>query len=254
MKEGQTLRTKDELMLAINLYNKLTFGQMSQTNRDIIDLAGLIGRSPGSVTFKLVNFASLDPRLTQKGMINASKLDREVWQEYMNNWDEVFFESEKLLAKRKHTTVEKIYDIDLNDLPASEGKERERLVMVRVNQSQFRKIVLTNFNNQCCITGIGITELLIASHIVPWSSDKINRLSPQNGLALNTLHDKAFDRHLITVTEDLKIKISPKFYKHQEVPSIQQNFIDYDGKSLLPPKKFYPDLEFLRMHNDIFKG
>jgi len=68
-------------------------------------------------------------------------------------------------------------------------------------------------------------ELIVASHIVPWSKDKGNRLSPQNGLALNTLHDKAFDRHLITITEDLKIKISPKFYKHKEVLSIKQNFI-----------------------------
>lgn len=92
MKEGQTLWTKDELLLAINLYSKLTFGQMSQTNRDIIELANLISRTPASVTYKLVNFASLDPRLSQKGMVNASKLDKEVWQEYMNNWDEVFFE------------------------------------------------------------------------------------------------------------------------------------------------------------------
>jgi len=225
---------------------------MSQTNRNIIDLAHLIGRTAGSVAFKLVNFASLDPRLTQKGMINASKLDREVWQEYMNNWDEVFFESEKLLAKKKHTTIEKTYAIDLDNLPAATGKERERLVMVRVNQSQFRKIVLTNFNNQCCITGIGFLDLIVASHIAPWSSDKVNRLSPQNGLALNTLHDKAFDRHLITVTEDLKIKISPKFYKHQDVLSIKQNFIDYDGKSLITPKKFYPHPEFLKIHNDKF--
>jgi putative restriction endonuclease len=254
MKEGQTLWTKDELLLAINLYSKLTFGQMSQTNRDIIELAHLIGRTPASITYKLVNFASLDPRLSQKGMVNASKLDKEVWQEYMNNWDEVFFESEKLLAKKKHTTIEKTYEIDLENLPDVQGKERERLVMVRVNQSQFRRIVLTNFNNQCCITGIEMHELLVASHIVPWSSDKINRLSPQNGLALNSLHDKAFDKHLITVTEDLKVKISPRFYKHKEVLSIKQNFIDYDGKSLIAPKKFYPDIEFLKMHNDKFEA
>jgi len=126
--------------------------------------------------------------------------------------------------------------------------------MQRVNQSQFRKIVLTNFNNQCCITGIKMVELIVASHIAPWSQDKGNRLSPQNGLALNSLHDKAFDRYLITITEDLKIKVSSKFYQHKDVPSIKQNFIDYDGVSLLSPKKFYPDAEFLRMHNDKFKG
>jgi putative restriction endonuclease len=254
MKEGQTLWTTDELMLAINLYSKLTFGQMSQTNKDIIELARLIGRTPGSVAFKLVNFASLDPRLTQKGMVNASKLDKEVWLAYMNNWDDVFFESEILLAQKKHTTVEKLYNIDLDQYKQKEGKEVQRLVKTRVNQDAFRSAVLTNFNNQCCITGIGITELLIASHIAPWSRDEVNRLNPNNGLALNTLHDKAFDRHLITVTEDLKIKISSRFYNYKDVLSIKQNFIDYDGKSLIAPKKFYPDTEFLRMHNDKFDG
>jgi len=187
-------------------------------------------------------------------MVNASKLDKEVWQEYMNNWGDVFFEGEKLLAGKKETTIEKLYNIYLDAYKNLEGKEVERLVKTRVNQDAFRGAVLTNFNNQCCITGIGITELIVASHIAPWSVDKLNRLSPKNGLALNCLHDKAFDRHLITVTEGLKIKISPKFYKHEAILSIRQNFIEYDGKSLIAPKKFYPDVEFLRIHNDRFQG
>ena len=230
---------------------------MHSRNEEVMELAALIDRSAGAVARKLGNFASFDPKLKERGvrgLENASKLDQQIWQEYMQDWDEQFFDSEKLLATKKHTTIEKLYAIDLENLPAVEGKERERLVMVRVNQSQFRRIVLSNFNNQCCITGIALTELLVASHIAPWSKDKGNRLSPQNGLALNTLHDKAFDRHLITITEDLKIKISPKFYQHKDVLSIKQNFIDYDGKPLITPKKFYPDLEFLRMHNDVFAG
>lgn len=254
MKKGQRLWARDELFLAINLYSKLKFGQLSYTNANIIELANLIGRTPSSVAFKLVNFASLDPRLKQKGMANASRLDKAVWQEYMNNWADVFFEGEVLLAQKKDTSVLKLYNINLDDYKHREGKEVQRLVKVRVNQESFRGVVLTNFNNQCCITGINMVELLVASHIVPWSDDKINRLSPKNGLALNTLHDKAFDRHLITVTEDLKIKISPTFYKHKEIESIKQNFIDYDGRSLIPPKKFYPDLEFLKIHNDLFVG
>lgn len=255
MKEGQTLWTKEQSILAINLYSKIPFGQMHNRNADVIELAQLIDRSPSAVARKLGNFASFDPKLRERGvggLPNTSKLDAEVWNEYMQNWDEQFFESEKLLAKKKHTTIEKVYAMDLENLPPAVGIERERLVMIRVNQSQFRKIVLSNFNNQCCITGINMPELIVASHIVPWSKDKGNRLSPQNGLALNTLHDKAFDRHLITITEDLKIKVSPKFYKHKDVLSIKQNFIDYDGGTLLSPKKFYPDIEFLKLHNDRF--
>lgn len=254
MKEGQRLWTYDELALAINLYSKLNFGQMSHGNPHIIELADLIDRTPSSVTYKLVNFASLDPRLKQKGMVNASKLDKEVWQDYMNNWDDVFMEGERLLAQKKHTSVEKLYNINLDEYKEKEGREADRKVKIRLDQSIFREVVLTNFNNLCCITGIGLTELIVASHIAPWSADNKNRLNPKNGLSLNNLHDKAFDKHLITVTEDLKIRIATKFYKYKDVPSIQQNFLEYDGKSLLLPKKFYPDAEFLRMHNDKFQG
>ncbi|MEZ2335930.1 HNH endonuclease [Mucilaginibacter sp. RCC_168] len=257
MKEGQTLWTKEQSILAINLYCKIPFGQMHSRNADVIELANLIGRSSGAVARKLGNFASFDPKLKQRGvrgLENASKLDSQIWNEYMHDWDEQFIESEKLLAKKKHTTIEKLNYIDLDNLSEVDGKEKERLVIVRVNQSLFRKMVLTNFNNQCCITGIKQSELLVASHILPWSKDKGNRLNPKNGLALNTLHDKAFDSGLITITEDLRIKVSSSFLKSKDILSIKHNFIDYDGKQLIEPQKFFPDVDFLKTHNERFRA
>lgn len=256
MKEGQSLWTREEATLAINLYCKIPFGKMHASNPQVIELAHLIGRTPASIARKLGNFASLDPKLRErgiKGLENVSKLDKQIWHEYMQNWDEEFIEAEKLLAQKKKTTIEKLNNIDLDNLKDVEGQERQRLVKVRLNQSLFRKIVLTNFNNQCCITGIDIPELIVASHILPWSADAGNRLNPKNGLALNTLHDKAFDCGLITVTADLTIKVSPRLYKGKEIESIQQNFIAYDGKPLIEPKKFSPDVEFLKVHNQRFK-
>jgi putative restriction endonuclease len=254
MKKGQILWTKEQLLLAINLYSKLPFGQINHRNPIIIDLAILIGRTPGAVAYKLVNFASLDPRLKQKGLSNASNLDKAIWQEYMENWDDVFIEGEKLLAAKRNTTIEKLYNINLDEYTEKEGLAVQRIVKVCLNQDIFRGLVLTNFDNKCCMTGIKIPELIVASHITPWSKDDKNRLNPQNGLALNYLHDKAFDKHLITLTEDYKIKISPKFYQHKEIDSIKQNFINYDGKDMIAPKKFYPDIKFLRIHNDRFSA
>jgi putative restriction endonuclease len=258
MKEGQTLWTKEQSVLALNLYSKIPFGQMHSRNPEVQELAFLVDRTPSAVARKLGNFASLDSQLKQrgiKGLENASKLDRMVWDEYMYDWDGQFIEGEKLLAQKKNVTFEKLYNVDLENLPEQiEGKERQRLVSVRINQSLFRRIVLSNFNNQCCITGIAISELLVASHILPWSKDKNNRLNPKNGLALNTLHDKAFDNGLITVTEEFKIKVSPIFYKHKDILSIKQNFIDYDGKDLIEPKKFFPSIEFLKIHSERFKN
>ena len=68
MKEGQKLWTREELILAINLYCKLPFGRLHRNNPAVIHLASLIGRTPSSVAYKLVNFASLDPSLQARGI------------------------------------------------------------------------------------------------------------------------------------------------------------------------------------------
>ena len=256
MKEGQRLWTREELALVINLYSKMLFGKMHKGNPDVIRLALLIGRTPDAVAYKLVNFASLDPKLQQrgiKGMSKTSELDRLVWNEYMSNWDSEFLEAERLLANRSNTTIVEQNEIDLDNLPNVEGLERERIVNTRINQQLFRKIVFTNYNGSCCMTGINIPSLLVASHIIPWSESRENRLKPTNGLLLNFLHDKAFDKHLITVTEHLRIKVSKLFYMNERNDTVRRNFIDFDGKDLLEPKKFNPDIEFLRIHNELFE-
>ena len=250
MKLGQTLWTREELILAINLYCKLPFGKLHSRNTEIINLSKLIGRTPGSVAFKLVNFASLDPILKSrgiKGASNVSNLDREIWNEFYNNWDELFSISETLLMKKSKTSQQELYEIEEEGLPKF-GKEREALIKVRVNQAVFRRIVLANYDYKCCITGIDQPELIIASHILPWSIDSKNRLNPKNGLAFNALHDKAFDNGLITITEDFKVRVSPQLLKKPS-KSVEQFFVRYHNKKILIPRKFIPDVEFLRHHN-----
>ena len=248
---GQRNWIRQELVLAMNLYCKTPFGRLHQTNPDIIHLATLLGRTPGSVAYKLVNLASLDPSLQArgiKGASNASNLDREIWNDFYNHWDILPFESEKLLANFEHTTVEKLNDISEDDLP-KEGKERERMVKTRVNQSFFRKSILASYNNTCCITGITQKEFLVAGHIRPWGLDEANRLNPRNGIAINALHDKAFEAGYLTITPNYKIKISPLLLK-QKTPSIDSYFRLYHEKSIILPSKLLPDLEFLKYHND----
>lgn len=254
MKDGQTLWTKEQLILAIHLYSKLPFGKLDKNTPEVKELASLIGRSNNAVALKLVNFASIDPKLQArgiKGMKNAGELTEQVFRVFYNNWDDYFFESEKILAQKKHTTVEKLNDIEISDLPKS-GKEREALVKVRVNQKLFRTLLDANYNYKCCITGIDNSELLIASHIVPWSKDEKNRLNPANGLLLNTLHDRAFERGLITITTDYKLKVSSILLKNK-IESITRNFSDLNNRPILLPKKFKPDIEFLKKHNERFR-
>ncbi|MCZ7614975.1 MAG: hypothetical protein M5T52_15915 [Ignavibacteriaceae bacterium] len=137
MKKGQRAWSREELILAINLYFKIPFGRLHSNNSAIIQLAKLIGRTPSSVAYKLVNFASLDPTLKArgiKGAYNVSKQDKEIWYEFYNNWDVLPFESEKLLAKINKISLEQLHNIDESELP-KEGKTREQIVKVRVNQS-----------------------------------------------------------------------------------------------------------------------
>lgn len=251
MKEGQKLWSREELILAMNLYCKLEFGKIHRNNPKVIELARLIGRTPNSVSFKLVNFASFDPSLKArgiKGASNASKLDFEIWNEFYSNWDKLPFESEKLLAKYANSTVEEINKIDINDLP-KEGKVRTQLVKVRVNQHFFRSMVMASFNNMCCITGLTNKELLVAGHIRPWGIDEKNRMNPQNGLSLNALHDKAFETGLITILPNFKIKVS-SIIKKQINDNMISYFLKYDGQQILMPKRFLPNKEFLEYHND----
>lgn len=253
MKPGQSLWTRDELILAINLYCKLPFGKMHKSNTSIIELAELIGRSPSSVALKLGNFASFDPTLKArgiKGAQNASKLDKEIWDEFYNNWDNALLQSEQLLAQKQNSTIEKINKIDLDQLP-KDGKEKERLIKTRVNQSLFRKIVLATYNNQCCITGITQSELLVASHIIPWSKNESTRLNPMNGLCLNALHDKAFDSGLIAIQPDTYTIILSEKLKNKKMvnnQAFEMNFLHFENKQIILPDKFLPEPQFLDYH------
>jgi putative restriction endonuclease len=251
MKEGQKLWTRDELILAINLYCKLPFGRLHRLNPEVIKLAELIKRTANSVSFKLVNFASLDPSLKArgiKGASNTSKLDEEIWNEFFNRWDVLPYESEKLLAHFEHTTVEQLNHIPEEELP-KEGKVREQIVKVRVNQSFFRSSILAAYNNTCCVTGINQQELLIAGHIRPWGIDEKNRLNPRNGIAINALHDKAFEAGFITITPDYTIKISPSILKKKTQHSIDF-FGKFENQKIILPSRFLPDVEFLKYHNE----
>lgn len=254
MKDGQKLWTRDELILAINLYCKLPFGKMHRNNPEVIHLANLIGRNVGAVVRKLGNFASFDPSLQARGvggLPNTGKLDKIIWNEFYNNWEDRAFESERLLAEYEKKPIEKL--VDLSDLEIKEGKEKERIVKVRVNQSFFRSMILASYNFQCCITGIQNKGLLVGSHIVPWATDKENRLNPRNGLCLNALHDKAFDLHLFSIKPDLTIVLAKRLKKEKKNKFIEENFLQFEGKTITAPRKFLPDERFLQKHNEEFE-
>jgi putative restriction endonuclease len=243
--------TRDEHILAFNLYCKIPFGSIHMRNPLIIELARILGRRVGSVSLKLSNFARLDPALQARGirgMSHGAKGEKEIWHEFAEHPETLVFESERLLAERLGQSIEQVADVDTNDLPAA-GIEREATVRVRVNQSFFRSRILSAYNFRCCVTGLTVQPLLTASHIVPWSEDEKNRLNPKNGLCLNALHDRAFDRHLMWIEKDFVIRFSPKLHKDSSTLTETVKWLtSFEGSHLLLPKKFSPDPEFLKRH------
>jgi putative restriction endonuclease len=249
-KASPRLWTHDELVIAMNLYCKLPFGQLHERNPVIIALATILDRTPGSLAMKLCNLASLDPVHAArgvKGLSSTSQADRNIWDEFHNDWDRLAFESERLLARINGRSLEHEVGIDELDLPR-EGLERERVVRQRVNQHFFRAAVLAAYNYRCCITGLSVPELLIASHVIPWAENKATRVNPANGLCLNAFHDRAFDRGLITLSDKLSVMVSPRLRSQAESPEIKTWLLDFDGVSVRPPERFLPELEFLAWH------
>lgn len=248
------LWNREELMLTINLYCKTSFGRLYKSNPDVVELSRIINRTPSALAWKLVNFASLDPSLKArgiKGASNASKLDKAIWEEFFDNWDDLSFQSEMLLAKKKtKMNIDEIYP----DIKNKRGEEKIRLIKTRVNQSFFRSSLIASYNNTCCITGLKTADFLIAGHIIPWAKDIKNRLNPQNGLLLNSLHDKAFEHGFITISDDYKVLICSDLLKSKNKSDIDF-FASYHNKEIILPSRFLPNKEFLKIHNnEKFRG
>ncbi|MEL1245148.1 HNH endonuclease [Flavobacterium sp. DGU11] len=254
MAETQRLWSREELILAFNLYLKIEFGKMHKGNPQIITLASMIGRTPSAISMRLVNFASLDPYHQQRGiggLKNSGTQVQQIWDEFFQNQEELVFESERILAESQNLTIEKKYDELLFDLKDLKGETKLRMVKTRVNQSVFRQIVLNNYSNKCAITGIDLPELLFASHILPWSQHEKERLNPENGICLSALYDRAFDKGYIGFDKDYKVLLSTSLKKKKDSEYYSKYFEPVENKILIQPIKYLPKPEFLEHHRDV---
>jgi predicted restriction endonuclease len=240
--------TDEQLKLAFYLYCQLPFGKLHSKNQKIIKMADFIGKTPNALAMKLVNLASLDPAVRnsgRKGLGNASLADKRIWDEFHNNWEGLTEECELLLQDGNDIST----DNNIDHVPNYSGETRDTIVSVRIGQYFFRKAVLSSYQNICCISGVSLPQLLIASHIVPWAASKENRLNPSNGLCLSAIHDRAFDKGFITVTPDYIIRVSKKLGKNTNNSQQIQLLIDSDNRQIILPQKFLPNKDFLDWHN-----
>lgn len=243
--------TWEEHLIAFHVYSQIPFGSIHTRNPRVIELAAILGRKVGAASLNLANFSRLDPFLQARnirGLAHGSKGEEAIWKEFAERPEALAFESARLIAERLGQSIEKTSDIDESDLPPP-GRDREALVRLRVNQSFFRQRVLSAYGFRCCVTGLTCHSLLTASHIVPWAEDPANRLNPRNGLCLNALHDRAFDRGLMWVEADFTIRLSPKIFEPTQASRETADWLaGFNGRRLLLPKNFTPDPNLLVRH------
>ena len=238
--------SRDELIVAFTLYCQTPYGKIHSRNETIIKTAKFLNRTPSALAMKMLNIASLDPEIQKSGRFglgNASRGDQEIWNEFHDNWDAAFDKADRIMGD----------DLVPEAPESTEDFEEETsyaLQVSRKKQGFFRNSILASYHSTCCISGVKFDKLLIASHIIPWSKNKKQRLNPSNGLCLSVLYDKVFDLGLITVTPDFVVEVSPKLKEMANDPFSQKNLHSIHGRKIRLPEKFVPIRDFLEYHNE----
>lgn len=250
--------SEEETVLALYLYFQLPFGKLHSGNPEIQTLAAALGRSNSSIAMKLVNFASLDPKITEsgrRGLTGTSQLDRTTYAEFGQNWTGLVGRAEAMWSARVERGESEMTSDRLRDKasefrfePYQGASTIQALVNQRVGQDFFRRAVLANYEETCCITGIADPRLLTASHIKPWGKDTDNRHNPANGLLLSATLDRAFDRGLITVDRKCRIHVS-RHLRESKSRQTREYFRQFEQASLRPSIRIDPDPAFLDWHH-----
>ena len=251
-KYGQ-LWSREELILAFDLYCRIPFQKTKATTPEVRELAALIERSPASVARKLGNFGSFDPELKKQGISglpNTGALTEGVWNDFHQDWNGLVVDADDVRRRlsRERGTIEK--DIVMLEGPSERIVTRKE----RLHQSFFRATIMSSYLETCCITRISLKECLIASHIVPWIARKDTRTDPTNGLCLSATFDRLFDTGMLTISVDYRIIVSRRVENSTSGPN-RKWIASFHGKPIKRPQRFVPSQEHLEWHrNNTFKS
>lgn len=241
-------------MIAFNLYCKLPFRESTRDNRLVLEFAEILKRTPGSLILKIGDLGRLDYELrthVNKESIHCGSLDKKVWCDFMHNPMRFVCESEKLMALATGRTVEEMAGIDDDDLP--KGCHRSDPLRRKIGFNFFRKVVLSSYNYTCCVSGVRHPLMVEACHIAEWDSDENRIPDPRNGLCLNYLMHKAYDRKLMSVSPDYKICISDEMIQSAMREDFRTYVTSINGRQIVMPDRFRPSRDLLAAHYEEFK-
>lgn len=117
----------------------------------------------------------------------------------------------------------------------------------------FKREIPKIYNNTCAITGLRIdaitnVSMVDACHIVPFSEGYDDTLT--NGIALCPNLHRAFDRGLISISDNYEVILNKTFVENQSVYNLSQ----FEGKQISLPNQseHYPTLQNLSQHRKRF--
>ncbi len=131
--------------------------------------------------------------------------------------------------------------LDVDALGQDLREFAEQVRAVRAGQARFRRQLLDVYDG-CAVTGTDVERVLDAAHISPFSGDHSNDVS--NGMMLRRDIHRLFDDHLLTVTPEYTVGVTPEL--------LGSEYSELDGRSLtaLPAQaRHRPSPELLRKHN-----
>lgn len=123
---------------------------------------------------------------------------------------------------------------------------RDQLVKLRLHQPRFRAEVLIAYKEACAICRLKHPELLDAAHIIPDAlSEGIASVS--NGLALCKIHHAAYDKNMIGISPDLKVRVRSDVMIEIDGPMLREGIQAMNGVTISIPRspKLQPNKDFL---------
>lgn len=122
------------------------------------------------------------------------------------------------------------------------------LTQARLGQGAFRVLVTEAYDRRCAITGERTLPVLEAAHIRPYSEEGPHRVS--NGLLLRSDLHTLFDRGYLTVTDALRVEVSPRI--REEFQNGREYYRHHGQALVVMPDSVdeRPSRDFLRWHNE----
>lgn len=214
--------TRDELILALDLYVELANRNIDSGNPKIIELSNILNRlpeaeekrvnekfrNPKGVAMKLSNFRRFDPNHTGKGLERGGKLEEVIWNEFFGHNDRLRNAAQAIKATaaprpyilQADDAADNIAAEDRGDYLNNGRDERDivnRQIKARRGQASFRNSLFDRYGEVCMVTGCTIKHLLEAAHINPYRGENDNH--PNNGLILRSDIHTLFDLNLLKI-------------------------------------------------------